>query len=62
MKDRNISIIRSLSLGVTVKQIASDLALSPRTVEAVIQNLMHAYDCQNTYHLIGTFFRKKIIE
>jgi DNA-binding CsgD family transcriptional regulator len=52
---REIECIKYLSQGKTAKEIANFLKLSPRTIEAYLQNARLRLDCSSKSHLIDLF-------
>lgn len=60
--DRDVEIVRLVSMGYTAQEIADDGDISRRTVEAAIEKLKFKYECVSLAHLVATFLRKKIIE
>lgn len=59
---RDIEVVRMVSLGHSIKQIAMKGDLSPRTIESVVMRLRLHYGCHNTPHLVATFFREGLIK
>lgn len=55
-------IVDHLSLGLRPREIAETLGLSNRTIEAKIDQLRADYGCKTPAHLVGVFFRNKLID
>jgi len=53
LSPRECECIRYMLRGMTTKQIASVLCLSPRTVEGYIANVKNKLDCKNRYEIIS---------
>lgn len=60
--ERNIEIIRLISIGCSHQEIGEALGMAPSTVDAQVQNMRRKYDCFSIPHLVATFFRKGLIE
>jgi DNA-binding NarL/FixJ family response regulator len=58
---REIDIIKEISNGLTQKQIAENLNISPRTVEAHKKNIQAKLDIDNTVDLVKYALREGII-
>lgn len=53
LSKRECECIRYMMRGMTTKQIASVICLSPRTVEGYIANVKNKLDCKNRYEIIS---------
>lgn len=62
VSDREVGIVKMLSNGVTVKQIAVEMGINRRTLENTCNRLRFDFDCNTLPQLVATFLRKKIIE
>lgn len=58
---RERQVLKMLAEGSSVKEIATDLTLSTKTVEAHKFNLMHKLDIHNKAQLVHYAFQKKIV-
>jgi two-component system, NarL family, response regulator NreC len=59
---REVQILKSLAEGLSVKEIACDLGLATKTVEAHKFNLMRKLDIHNKAQLVHYAIQKKIIQ
>ena len=59
---REVQILKSLAEGLAVKEIAGELGLSTKTVEAHKFNLMRKLDIHNKAQLVHYAIQKKIIQ
>ncbi len=55
VSEREGEILNLLAEGQTVKEIASELYLSPHTIESHKKNLIRKFDAKNTVHLVVKF-------
>lgn len=62
LSQRDIAVVKMLSLGNSSKGISKAGNISNRTVESIIATLKHEFKCKNTPHLVGVFFRKDLIK
>jgi DNA-binding CsgD family transcriptional regulator len=53
LSPRECECIRYMMRGMTTKQIAAVLCLSPRTVEGYIANVKNKLNCKNRYEIIS---------
>lgn len=60
--DREIEILQQMCLGLTTKEIANKLNISPKTVKSHRSNLLEKAACKNTPSLILFALKNKIIE
>jgi len=62
MKDKKeIKIVQMLSLGYTVKDIADDMGINVRTLEARLVRIKDKNGATNIPHLVANFLRSKKI-
>ena len=59
--ESNSKIIELLAKGKTVKEIAADLDLSPRTVQERIDHMRKDHNCRNVTHLVATLTKQVIL-
>lgn len=57
-----VDVVVGLSQGKKVEQIAGEIFMSNRTLEAKLNTLRGEYSCINLTHLVATFLRNKIID
>ena len=62
LTDRELEILEYLSLGLTVKQVATRLGLSPRTVDSHIQKLYRKLGVRNRVQAISRAASLRLIE
>lgn len=62
IKDRERDIVKMLSEGKKPAEIGSKLNLAKRTIESYIDRIKDSHMAENSPHLVGIFFRKKLIE
>ena len=62
MTPRRIEILQLLSEGLQLKEIASKLGLSPRTIEGHLEKMMFEYDCKTRCQLMIWAIREGFIE
>jgi DNA-binding NarL/FixJ family response regulator len=55
-------IVKMLSIGLKQHEVAENLKVNRRVVEASIAKLLAEYGCSNATHLVATFVRLKIID
>ena len=56
---REQEVIIKLMKGLTQKEIADKLFISPKTVEVHIRNLFHKFNVKNTTELVSKYIRYK---
>jgi len=61
LTETEIEIVRMLSNGKRPKEM-KEIDLSPRTIEAHLDNLRDKFDIKTREQLVATFIRNKIIE
>lgn len=59
--NREIQIVELLAQGLTNREIAGSLGLSPRTIEKHRDDLYKRTDCRTSGHLVATFIRAGVI-
>lgn len=62
ISENELSIVQKLSNGLGIKEVAAEMKISSRTIEAKIGRLKQKVDCNSIAHLCCFFLRKKIIE
>jgi len=55
-------IVTWLSNGLTAKDISKLRKRSVRTIEGALDKIRAEYGCRNAAHLVGLFFRNKLIK
>lgn len=55
-------LVRLMAEGKTVEEIAKVLQENPRTLERKVADLRKLCKCTNLPHLVGFFFRNKLIK
>lgn len=60
--EREIEIIELLSKGLSTKEIADTMCISPRTVESHKKNLIEKFEVKNTLELVCFAIKKNIIQ
>lgn len=60
-KEREVEIVKMLSEGLTAAKIGEKINLTTRTTENLIAQIKYSYDAENTPHLVGIFFKRKIL-
>lgn len=58
----DVSLVKDLSEGLNVREIAEKHKISPRTMEAQIARLKDKTDADSLPELVAIFFRNKLIE
>lgn len=58
LTDRDHRILDMLSQGYTTPEIAKELYVSHRTVEARLLMLRRVFECKNTTHLVAVMIRE----
>jgi DNA-binding CsgD family transcriptional regulator len=62
LKKADIDLVRKLSRGITVPEIAAERDRSIRTIEGNTNILRARFKCKTLAHLVATFLRKEIIK
>jgi DNA-binding NarL/FixJ family response regulator len=62
ISERDVKIVEDYSNGKSIKNIAGDLNLSYRSVEAIFNRLRDKFDCKNIVHLVATLLRNGTIK
>lgn len=58
---REVDVLRLISLGLTAREISSEMAISPKTVENHKQRIFRKLNVQNQAHAISVALRRGII-
>jgi DNA-binding NarL/FixJ family response regulator len=53
LTSRQIDVVRGVARGLTDKEIARELSLSPRTVEMHVARVLAALECANRAQAVG---------
>ena len=61
ISQREFQVLESISFGMTVKEIAEKLYLSPHTIISYRRSLLQKLDVKNTAGLIKTAIQKGLI-
>lgn len=61
INEKQKSILRYLEKGLSQKEIAKELEVTPARVKMSIYVMIHQVGCKNVTHLVATMIRKKII-
>ena len=62
LTDRELEILEQLALGITVKQVATRLALSPRTIDTHVQKIYRKLGVRNRVQAISRAASLQLIE
>ncbi len=62
LTDREIEVVKMLSLGLSKKEIADKLFISPRTIDAHRSNIMEKLELKSTVDLVKYAIKQQIIE
>lgn len=62
LTEREIEVVKMLSLGLSKKEIADKLFISPRTIDAHRSNIMEKLELKSTVDLVKYAIRQQIIE
>ena len=62
LTEREIEVVKMLSLGLSKKEIADKLFISPRTIDAHRSNIMEKLDLKSTVDLVKYAIKQQIIE
>jgi DNA-binding CsgD family transcriptional regulator len=62
LKKSEIDIVRKLSKGITVPEMATAMDKNRRTLETTVDKLKKRYKCKTLAHLVATFIRQEIIK
>ena len=61
LTNRELEVITRLARGLSAKEIARELLISPRTVEFHIANLFEKFDCNKTTQLIARAYAAGVL-
>jgi|GEM_PF-5217561 len=59
---REYETFKGVLFGLTTKQIAKQLAISPRTVEVYIESIKRKLQCHSKYHIAEAAMRLGIVQ
>lgn len=62
LKKSEIDIVRKLSRGITVPEIAAITGKNRRSIETTTDKLRKMFKCKTLAHLVSTFIRQEIIK
>jgi DNA-binding CsgD family transcriptional regulator len=57
-----IDIVRKLSNGITVPEMAIEMDKNRRSLETTVDKIKKRYKCKTLAHLVATFIREGIIK
>ncbi len=62
LTEKNQNIIRLLSEGKTIKEVANEIKMKPKTVKARVERMRKDYHCINTLQLVVTVLSLKAVD
>jgi DNA-binding NarL/FixJ family response regulator len=62
VSNRDVLIVELYSNGVSTVDIAAQLGVSPRTIEAAVARMKIRFNCNSLIHLVSDFLRKGLIK
>lgn len=62
LTEKNQNIIRLLSEGKTIKEVANEVKMKPKTVKARVERMRKDYHCINTLQLVVTVLSLKAVD
>jgi len=61
ISDSEIEIVKLLSEGLTVREIAEKRKINVRTMEGAVDRMRGEYGAKNITHLVSIFFKNKFL-